>query len=104
MGWNIVVIDHHTGRIEDRRTFDTCDDFEANRVMTNFILKLPKKKILLGVAHEDAGYKLLQYTLRELVSISTESLFHQEVPKPNLGCVLLQYDVIWGCVPIFRCF
>ncbi len=68
LGWNIVVVNHLTGHIEARKNFDTCRNEGANIAMAEFLKREVKdKRIVLGVAHDDAGYRFNMVGIEALV-------------------------------------
>lgn len=59
-GYNIVVIDPHSGHVDARANFDTFASQEESARMAQFIAQIPNGKIIAVAASDDVSYHLTE--------------------------------------------
>lgn len=68
-GYNLYVVDEHTGRVLDSRNFRTNLSTAASQDMTGYLSSIPAGRIVIGLTWDDASRKISEDAVEALRAI-----------------------------------
>ncbi|MBC8448565.1 MAG: hypothetical protein H8D78_12530 [Chloroflexi bacterium] len=72
-GYNVAVLDPRTGRLLDKRGFDTwANEYEAQR-LAEFVAQIPEGRIVVVATKDDAGQHLSEEAVAALRSLGAQA-------------------------------
>ncbi|MGE5262556.1 MAG: interleukin-like EMT inducer domain-containing protein [Acidobacteriota bacterium] len=85
-GYNVVIVDPRSGRVVDRRVFNTADDRSQSRNLTDLIAEIPNGYIVAVASQEQVAASLGDKTVAALRSLGAQVDIRQ---TPNRSHALI---------------
>ena len=72
-GYNLVVLDEHTGAVLDKRGFDTSGSATESRLLAEYIAAIPEGRIVVAAVRIDGGLNLTEQAVAALGTIGARA-------------------------------